>query len=76
MSLTLDDRQIERGEYSAVCNKCKNYKSGYKCRAFEEIPNEIWQGKNDHRLPFEGDNGILFSPKKKKRQGRRGEYDL
>ena len=27
-----------------------------------EIPFEIWIGGFDHRLPYEGDNGIRFEP--------------
>lgn len=37
-----------------------------KCKAFpDKIPNDIWNGDNDHRHPYEGDHGIQFKEKKK-----------
>lgn len=27
------------------------------------IPDEIWEGKNDHKKPYPGDHGIQFEPK-------------
>ena len=45
------------------CYKCKNYKGRATCAAFkEQIPIEIFEGKNDHRKPYPGDNGIQFEP--------------
>ena len=43
-----------------ICNKCKHYISGDKCKAFEQIPDEIINAKNDHKKPFKGDNGIQY----------------
>ena len=44
------------------CYKCKHYEGANKCKAFDEIPNKITQGKYDHTKPFKGDNGIQFEP--------------
>ena len=48
-----------------VCNNCIHYIKNDICNAFENIPDEILNGKNDHSKPFPGDNGILFEPIKK-----------
>tara|TARA_B100002052_G_C15418394_1_gene391672 strand:+ start:305 stop:505 length:201 start_codon:yes stop_codon:yes gene_type:complete len=45
-----------------VCNKCKHYVDGMKCKAFKKIPDEILDAKNNHSKPFIGDNGIQFEP--------------
>jgi len=42
---------------------CKNYRGVGTCRAYpNDIPNEIYQGRHDHRKPFPGDGGIMFEP--------------
>ena len=45
-----------------ACNKCIHYITDDRCDAFENIPNEILNGKNDHKKSFPGDKGILFEP--------------
>tara|TARA_R110002012_G_scaffold356_12_gene1385 strand:+ start:2275 stop:2475 length:201 start_codon:yes stop_codon:yes gene_type:complete len=45
-----------------VCNKCKHYIDGIKCKAFKEIPDQILDAENNHTKPFIGDNGIQFEP--------------
>lgn len=50
--------------FSKVCSHCKHLdlkSKGNVCTAFPEgIPDEIWLGQNDHKKPYEGDNGITF----------------
>lgn len=49
---------------SANCQFCSHFVSDQKCEAFlEGIPDELWSGDNLHREPYQGDNGILFSPR-------------
>jgi hypothetical protein len=51
---------------SDVCDTCKHLRSQafHNCAAFPDgIPMEIWNGRNDHRQPFAGDNGIQYEPK-------------
>jgi hypothetical protein len=59
-----DDPNIP--SYSSVCMACKHWQvAGRTCDAYpvhNSIPLEIWLGKNDHRQPFPGDNGIQFEP--------------
>ena len=62
---------------NAQCQDCRHWRGGNQvCDAFQgphvdddgslvdglEIPFEIWIGDIDHRLPYEGDNGIRFEP--------------
>jgi hypothetical protein len=68
----LDDTIMHKSFFSEVCSYCKhlyikkiNLKKLYGgyCKAFpngDGIPKEIWEGKNDHRKLFPGDNGIIF----------------
>lgn len=44
------------------CFDCELYSGELKCKAFPAgIPDEILDGKNDHRKPYPGDHGIVFS---------------
>jgi hypothetical protein len=51
-----------------ICLYCTHFKRdntewGLRCAAFPEgIPDAIVEGREDHRLPFAGDNGIRFEP--------------
>jgi len=49
-----------------ICNKCKHkILGGNICEAFpDDIPDEILRGVFIHILPYEGDNGITFEPRK------------
>jgi len=31
-----------------------------RCKAFDEIPDEIWQNKYDHKKPYPGDKGFTY----------------
>lgn len=65
--MILDDSELNEVIYSPVCARCKNLLDGvrYKCKAFNEIPREIWDGKNKHTAPYTGDHGIQFEAKTK-----------
>lgn len=70
VELEISDKFIAEQNQIAVppCNNCKNYdrenNKEITCRAFtpDRIPEVILQGKNDHKKPFPGDNGIRFDP--------------
>jgi len=63
----LDDSELTKIIYSPVCTFCKNLlvDSERKCKAFNLIPDTIWEGKNNHTKPYPGDNGIRFEPLEK-----------
>jgi hypothetical protein len=44
------------------CVRCRNWNEGtFTCRAFPDgIPDQVLTGKNFHREPIDGDNGIRF----------------
>jgi molybdopterin-guanine dinucleotide biosynthesis protein A len=64
----LDDRELAEMIHSRVCKLCKHFSivrsidSGkHVCDAFPDgIPDEIWQGDNNHSKPYQGDHGIQF----------------
>lgn len=46
------------------CATCAHRNAdGFSCKAFARIPQEILLGKNDHRVPVAGDNGIVYQAK-------------
>lgn len=61
--MILDDSELNKIIYSPVCARCANLTSGpdHTCKAYKRIPDKIWNGEDDHKSPFPGDNGILFS---------------
>lgn len=59
----IDDRELNIKIYSPTCFHCIHLIHDEKrvCKAFPDgIPIEIWNGDNDHKKPYKGDNGIMF----------------
>ena len=52
--------------FQIICNKCKHHfwnVDTSSCAAFDNIPNEILDGDNDHSKPLPGQkNDIVFEP--------------
>jgi len=47
-----------------ICNQCKHHISGSRCRAFEYIPDVIFDGTNAHETPLPNQgNTIVFEAK-------------
>jgi len=47
------------------CFSCRHYQGpepsgGFKCAAFERIPQEILDNEVDHTKPFKGDRGVRY----------------
>lgn len=60
MGFTIDQGH-EVTLYSPVCRHAEGFRS---CKAFGrgQIPLPIWDGENDHTVPYPGDGGIRFEP--------------
>ena len=66
----LDDKELEYVIFSSVCMYCKHLDldkwkntlpgETQTCKAFNKIPDEIWEGINNHTEPYPGDNGVQF----------------
>ena len=59
----IDDRELDVFQYSPVCSKCKHEGLELRrCKAFgdNDIPLSIWEGKNKHTNPVDGNHGIQF----------------
>ena len=65
MTDSLDDRYLDVDKYipggEVACATCASYEGGHKCKAFPDgVPQDILDGKNDHRKPYPGDHGIQY----------------
>ena len=50
-------------QFDSKCILCSHYLLARACLAFpQSIPDEIWEARNDHALPYPGDHGIQFEP--------------
>jgi hypothetical protein len=46
-----------------ACRYCLRYMGARTCTAFAGgIPDDIWEGRNDHCSPTDGDHGLIFKP--------------
>ena len=47
-----------------VCARLRDSEQGFACEAYPDgIPEQIIDGKWDHRLPQPGDHGLQFAPR-------------
>lgn len=61
---TADDIAIDMFCGHTQCDDCAHYQGSGLCTAFpDKIPLDILFGEHDHRIPFNGDNGIVFTQK-------------
>jgi hypothetical protein len=69
MTTTIDLNHETKVLYSPICCMCVNWYAGkwtgegpqHTCSAFPDgIPDEIWNGENNHQKPYLGDKGIQF----------------
>lgn len=60
-----DLREVEFGDYADQCGRCQRYhrrgRGDPTCDAFPNgIPDELRFGLADHRVSYDGDNGLTF----------------
>ena len=63
MITEINDAIAIDGAFSSVCTFCVHEKDEHRrCKAFgdKDIPLSIWEGKNKHTKPVDGDHGIQF----------------
>jgi hypothetical protein len=74
MAMKIDDSEQSIPAISPVCSFCArlDVTKVRRCRAFHsvDIPLEIWEGRNDHRRPYPGDNDMQFIPWNEGTEGR------
>lgn len=66
------DKEHDIPIYSPICSYCTHFYMGKflssgkrSCKAFENIPIEIWEGKNPHTKVYSGDGGVMFERRRK-----------
>ena len=62
-----DGRGLRPSECLPLCVACQRLRPGpggrWTCLAFPEgIPTPLLEGRESHRVPYPGDNGIRFEP--------------
>jgi hypothetical protein len=63
------DKDHRHSAFSRICTLCAHRQdiARHTCAAFPDgIPDEIWNGENDHTQPYPGDRGVLFERRKPK----------
>ena len=65
MGYSLGEKYLDVIKYSPYgeppCETCRNYEGEHRCRAFPDgIPQNILDGKHDHRRPYPGDHGVQY----------------
>lgn len=45
---------------SPICVWCRHLTGERRCRAFQRIPDAIWNGRRTHRAAVDGDGGLRF----------------
>jgi len=71
----IDDGELYATWYSGVCMLCEHYTPGrsrdedwrvrlkarMRCKSFDVIPADIWEGRNRHTERYPGDKGFRFT---------------
>ena len=53
----IDDRATM---FSPTCHSCVHLTGFKRCKAFSDIPLDIWNGRNTHHAPRVGDGGYRY----------------
>lgn len=60
---------LNKLDFEHNCVRCEHYDGKSACAAFPKgIPEVLLTGEVSHTEPFDGDRGILFTPKAKTRK--------
>lgn len=59
-----DPSEVTITKNPSLCRKCRHFlvaEPGNTCRAYPDgVPDIFMDGRQEHRQPYEGDNGIQF----------------